>query len=109
MLLNDPQLTEASRFLAERMFKEGGSTIQSQISWLFRLLTSRNPRPAELELLIKMYREQQAIFARDEQETATLLTVGDKANDPEFPPVDIAAGAVVASALLNFDETIMKR
>jgi hypothetical protein len=109
VLLNDPQLIEASRFLAERMFKEGGSTIQSQISYLFRLLTSRGPRPSELELLVKMYREQQEIFARDEQETATLLTVGEKSNDPEIPPVDIAAGAVVASALLNYDETIMKR
>jgi hypothetical protein len=109
VLLNDPQLTEAARFLAERMFKQGGSTIQSQISYLFRLLTGRNPKSSELELLAKMYREQQEIFARNEQETATLLTVGDKANDPEFPPVDIAAGSVVASALLNFDETIMKR
>jgi hypothetical protein len=109
VLLNDPQLIEASRFLAERMFKEGGSTIQSQISYLFRLLTSRHPKAAELELLVKTYREQQQIFARDEQETLSLLVVGDKANDPEIPPVDLAAGSVVASALLNFDETIMKR
>ena len=56
-----------------------------------------------------MYGEQRDILARDEQETAKFLVVGDKANDPEIPPVEIAATAIVANALLNFDETVMKR
>jgi hypothetical protein len=109
MLLNDPQLTEASRFLAERMFKNGGSTIESRISYLFRLLTSRNPKGNELAVLKKIYSEQHDLFAKNEQESIRLLTVGEKANDPSIPPIDLAAGSVVASALLNFDETIIKR
>ena len=109
ILLNDPQLTEASRFLAERMFKHGGSTIESQISYLFRLLTSRNPKANELAVLKRIYSEQHDLFAKNEQESIKLLTVGEKANDPSIPPIDLAAGSVVASALLNFDETIIKR
>ena len=109
ILLNDPQLAEASRFVAERAYKEGGSTLPSRLSYLFRLLTSRNPKSAELELLATMYGEQREIFARDEQETAKFLVVGDKANDPEIPPVELAALAMVANALLNFDETVIKR
>jgi hypothetical protein len=109
VLLNDPQLAEASRFLAERAYKEGGSTLPSRLSYLFRLLTSRNPKAAELDLLTKMYGEQREILARDEQVTAKFLVVGDKANDPEIPPIELAATALVANALLNFDETVMKR
>lgn len=109
VLLNDPQLTEASRWLAERMFKEGGSTLDSRISYLFRTLTSRKPTAGELNILKKIYEEQHEIFARNELESLKLLNVGDKANDPALPPIDLAAGSVVASALLNFDETIIKR
>ena len=109
VLLNDPQLTEASRFLAERAFKEGGSSLPSRLSYLFRLLTSRTPKSAELKLLTRMFEEQHEILARDEQETAKFLVVGDKASDPAIPPVELAATAVVANALLNFDETVMKR
>jgi hypothetical protein len=76
---------------------------------MFRLLTSRNPRPAELDVLARMFDEQHEILSRDEQETTKFLTVGDKANDPGIPPVELAATAVVANALLNFDETVMKR
>ena len=56
-----------------------------------------------------MYAEQREILARNEQETAKFLIVGDKANDPAIPPVELASLAIVANALLNFDETVMKR
>jgi hypothetical protein len=35
--------------------------------------------------------------------------VGEKSNDPAIPPVQLAAASVVANALLNFDETIIRR
>jgi hypothetical protein len=109
ILLNDPQLTEATRWLAERMFKEGGSSLESQLGYLFRLVTSRVPRSGELEVMRRMYAEQRELFGKSEQETIKLLTVGDKANDPAIPPIDLAAASVVASALLNFDETLIRR
>src|SRR5437773_871886 len=83
----DPELTEVSRFLAERMFKNGGSTIESQISYLLRLLTRRNPKANELTVLKKIYSEQYDQFAKNEQESIKLLTVGEKANDPSIPPI----------------------
>lgn len=108
-LLNDPQLAEASRFLAERMFKEGGADLDAQLAFLFRTLTSRAARPAELAVLKKAYQEQHDIFSKQQQETLKLLMVGDKASDPAIPPAQLAAGAMVASALLNHDETITRR
>ncbi len=107
--LNDPQLTEASRWLAERMLKEGGTTTRERLAFLFRLLTGREAKVRELETLLAMHAEQKALFAASQREALQLLTVGDKANDPGLDPVELAAGSVVASALLNFDETIIKR
>jgi len=109
VLLNDPQYTEASRWLAERMLKEGGNSLPAQIRHGFRLLTSRTPRENELRVLEELFREQRELFMRDPHSAANLLTVGDKANDPSIPPADLAAASVVASALLNFDDTIIKR
>ena len=109
LLLNDPQLVEASRFIAERMLKEGGPSLDDQLTFGFRLLTSRAPTSTELEVLVALFQEQKAIFGSDFEETMSLLLVGDKVNDSTISPVDLAAGTIVASALLNFDETIIKR
>jgi hypothetical protein len=109
VLLNDPQITEASRFIAERMMKEGGSTPEDRLTFAFRLLTSRKPKSSELSILERLYEEQKSLFQRNQRETLKLLLVGDKANDPALDPIELAANSVVASALLNFDETIIKR
>jgi hypothetical protein len=109
VLLNDPQIAEASRHLAERAHNAGGSTSVSRLSYMFRLVTSRAPRDAELNVLTRMYEEQRKIFEANPQEAAKFMTVGDKANDPNIPPVELAATAVVANALFNFDEVVIKR
>jgi hypothetical protein len=56
-----------------------------------------------------MFDEQRELLSRNEQETSRFLNVGDKSNDPEIPPVELAATAIVANALLSFDETVIKR
>ena len=109
ILLNDPQLVEAARFLAQRTLTEGGDSRDQQLPWLFRLLTSRQPRPEELQVLRQMFEEQHTLFAARHQETLKLLTVGDKASDPSLDPTELAAFTVVANALLNFDETVTRR
>jgi hypothetical protein len=45
-LLNDPTYVEASRFLAQRMMREGGSSSASRLGYGFRLVTARDPRVA---------------------------------------------------------------
>lgn len=108
-LLNDTQVVEASRFLSQRMLKEGGATAEDRITWAFRLATSRKPVPRELELLKKLWLEQRAWFAGNQQAAARLLAVGEAPNDPALPIADLAAGTVLAEALLNHDEAVMCR
>jgi hypothetical protein len=99
---------EAARFLAQRMMREGGAAPESRI-WLgFRLVTCRQPRPAELTLLTSSLRQMEASFRADPAGAQSLLAVGETKPDPSLDPVELAAYSTVASTLLNLDETITK-
>ncbi len=108
-LLNDVQMTEAARFVSQRMLQEGGSNLESQITWVFRLVTSRHPSKEEISVLKQLFEEQRSLFAADQQSAAKLLAQGESANSAALSPIDLAAGTVLAEALLNHDEAIMRR
>ena len=49
--MNDPQFVEAARAFAERIIKEGGTTIQEKLIFTFELATARPPDTSELIIL----------------------------------------------------------
>ena len=49
--LNDPQFTEAARNLAQRMIKEGGQTAQERVTYGYRLVAARQPKPIVANIL----------------------------------------------------------
>jgi len=108
-LLNDTQIVEAARLVAERMLKQGGSSLAEQVAWAFRLVTGRKPTPQENTLLEKLFSEQRELFSGDAEAAQKLLSVGETKNDPSLRQADLAAGTVLAEALLNHDECIMRR
>jgi len=108
-LLNDVQITEATRFMSQRMLREGGSTPDARICWLFELITDRRPKSRELTILRQLLEEQHEIFAADPASAKKLLNVGETKNDPSLDPVDLAAGTVLAEAILNLDDAAMRR
>ncbi|HEX4795372.1 MAG TPA: DUF1553 domain-containing protein [Humisphaera sp.] len=108
-LLNDPQITEAARFISQRMLKEGGATLEERVSWAFKLVTNRSPAPAEMQILVQMFVEQRELFGRDSASAKKLLAVGEARNDPSLDEADLAAGTVLAEAILNHDEAVMRR
>ena len=108
-LLNDVQLVEAARHVSQRMLTEGGRTTDERIAWAFRLVTARPPTARQAAVLRRLYAEQRELFAADPDAARHLLAVGDSKNDASLDPVDLAAGTVLAQALLNFDEAVMRR
>jgi len=108
-LMNDPQFVEAARLLSQRMLKEGGESLDERITWLFRTVASRRPSAKELSVLKRLFDEQRALFAADADAASKLLTVGVTKNDQGLDPIDLAAGTILANALLNHDETVMRR
>ena len=105
VLLNDPQYLEASRALAARMIKEGGKTAQERIGYAFRLATARNISIAELKILHEAFAREKKRFSRNPVAAVQFLAIGQQASGV----IDLAAYAVVASTILNLNETITRQ
>jgi mono/diheme cytochrome c family protein len=108
-LLNDVQLVEAARFVAQRMLKEGGDTLDARVSWAFKLVTGRSPNDRETTVLKQLYNEQRDLFGAEPESAKKLLAVGETRNDKSLDALDFAAGTVLAQAILNHDEAVMRR
>jgi Protein of unknown function (DUF1553) len=109
VLLNDPQFTEAAQRIGERALKEGGADRNARIVFTFRLLTGRKPSARELTVLGKLYEEQLALFRAQPGNRETPGRAGVSHPDKSQESAEVAASAVLASAILNFDEVITKR
>ena len=107
-LMNDPTYVEAARFLAERMIKEGGTSIESRLTHGFRLLLGRKPSPQELQVLNAAVERSIKDFTKDAEAAKQLLTFGEAKTDDKLSAAELAAYTTVASTLINLDETITK-
>ena len=108
VLLNDPQYVEASRILAERMMKEGGLDVEARIIFAFRLATSRSPNAAELGELVDLYDQQIQYYSQTPEASAALFSIGDSLVDSDIDNIKLAASTIIASTIINLDETVRK-
>ena len=107
-LMNDTVYVEASRFMAERMMREGGGTVDERLRFGWRLVLARQPGDAELAVLRRSLDLHLNTY-RDHPENATLLlSVGEKPRDENLNPAEHAAYTLVASLILNLDEAVTK-
>ncbi|HTL17718.1 MAG TPA: DUF1553 domain-containing protein, partial [Patescibacteria group bacterium] len=109
VLLNDPQFLEAARVMAEHLVRESGNDPAACVTRGFRLTTGREPKPRELALLEQLYAEQLKHFQSDPTAAGQYLKIGERPPDKSLPPEQIAATAVLASALMNLDEFVTER
>ena len=108
-LLNDPASFAAAQALAERVLREAGPEPVSRAVHAFRLATARRPEGAELEPLLRFYRDQAARFARDEGAARTVAGGGAGTEAQALgTPAEKAAWTMVANVILNLDETLTK-
>jgi len=109
VLMNGPQFVEAARMLGAAMVREHGDNIQSIVRETFRTLTSREPSSREIALLKKLHDEQLAHFEKDAKATNAFLGTGASPEPSGLAKPRVAAAGVLAKALMNFDETVVKR
>jgi Protein of unknown function (DUF1553)/Protein of unknown function (DUF1549)/Planctomycete cytochrome C len=107
VLMNDPTYVEASRKLAERLMREA-TTSKERISLGFRLATGRRARISELVVLQDLFNKQLAAYRTNAAAAEKLLAVGESFCDRKLNAQELAAWTVVASAILNLDETVTK-
>lgn len=108
VLMNDPTYVEASRKFAERIMKEGGASTEERLKFAFRSTLARPPSPAEFAVLRSVYEKQLARFKASPAAATKLLSVGESSRDESLDGTELAAWSIVASALMNLDETLTK-
>jgi hypothetical protein len=107
VLLNDPTYVEAARKLAERLMNEADSR-DARIVLAFRLATARLPRATELRLLSELYESSLTSYRANSTAALKLLQVGEAARDERLDAAELAAWTMVASTVLNLDETVTR-
>ncbi len=106
-LLNEVTFVEAARVLAERVVKEH-ATSEQRLTYAFRLLAARAPRPTELQLLLAALTHHEAHYRAHPDAAAALLSAGEHPRDEAFDTPELAAYTAIANLLLNLDEVITK-
>ncbi len=107
VLMNDPTYIEASRKFAERLLL-AAHTENERLALAFRTATGRAANDRELAALRKVYHEQLARYRKNVASAVELLKVGEAPYDNRFNLSELAAWTMVASTLLNLDETMTK-
>jgi hypothetical protein len=107
VLMNDPTYVEASRKFAERLLREAQTT-DDRLTLAFRLATARGPSAKELGVLRQVLEKQLVKYRGDEPAALQLLRVGESGRDERLSPTELAAWTIVASVILNLDETVTK-
>ena len=105
--LNDVQFVEAGRNFAQRIIL-GSQDETTRIQNAFRLVTARTPSPQETDTLREMLTDVKTKYAGDTDAAKQLVTAGESRRDESIDVVQHAAWTIVASALLNLDETLTR-
>jgi hypothetical protein len=106
--LNDPVYVEAAQALARRAMLNADS-LDQQLVLAFRLCLARPPRDAELQALVELYSDSQMRLGANDDAAAKLATIPLGELPAGMDVVAAASMTVVANALLNLDEMVLKR
>ena len=107
-LMNDVTFVEASRVLAERTMTHGATTADEGLAYLFRLVMARQPRQAELRILLDGFHDHLKHYLADRKAALGLVSTGEFPRNEKLDVSELAAYTAVASLVLNLDEAITK-
>jgi len=108
VLLNDPTYVECARSLAEHMIHEGAS-VGDRIDAGFLRSVSRKATAEEQVILGRVLETAKQRFAENVSGAQSFNTTGATVPDQTIDAVELASWTILASTLLNLDETISKR
>jgi hypothetical protein len=106
--MNDQQWVEAARALAQRTIRDGGRRPEQRIRMMTEILLSHDPSPKMEAVLEGSLEKMKQYYDADPKAAHALVTVGEKRPDLSIPEQELAAWTIVASEMLNLDETVNK-
>ena len=108
VLLNDEQMIEGCRVLAERMWQRADGDPKAMTNNTFRLLTGRSPNQKEQQLLERQYQDELAYFQSNPARVGDYLKIGKYVSEVDLPPNEIAALTRVSKTIMNTTEAYYK-
>jgi hypothetical protein len=106
VVMNDPQLVEAARKLAEHTMSS--RDLHARIDFMTVRLLARTLDGKERSVVERSYRDFLAYYDAHQSDAAKLLAVGESPADAALPQAELAALTMVANQLLSLDETLNK-
>jgi hypothetical protein len=105
--LNDTQFVEAARHLAARAIRSSDK-FDFRLDHITEPLMGRTLAPEERAVMRQMEEDFRKSYQATPSDAKALLAVGESKTDQKIPPADLAAWTLVASEILNLDETLTK-
>ena len=72
------------------------------------ILLARVPPPQMAAVLEKSFSEMQKHYAANPEDARSLVNIAEKRRDSSIPEPELAAWTMIASEMLNLDETVNK-
>ncbi len=107
VLLNDPQMLEASRVLAQNLLKQN-SRMDVNIESAFRRIVSRKPAKQEMDILQQYFTEQVTEFSKHKASAIKFVHIGEFPVDEKLDVVQLAALMQVIHTVYNMEESETK-
>ena len=108
-MLNDMQILEASRVLAMRVLEQKLPGDRDRVAAVFQKILTRRPEKKELDKLLELFDEELLVFQKKPERAEKLLKSGRFPQNPALDGARSAALMLVASAVFNLDEAVVKR
>jgi hypothetical protein len=105
--MNDPQFIEAARQLAARAMK-AEKTFDGRLDEITEALLGRRFAALERGEIRKLQERAISDYQQDGSAAKSLLTVGESKTGEELPVPELAAWTLVASQVMNLDESLTK-
>ncbi|MFM8346933.1 MAG: DUF1553 domain-containing protein, partial [Bacteroidota bacterium] len=107
VMMNDPQVLEASRVLAERI-TETNKPEEERIRNAFKKIVCRAPEDNELKVLLNFYQTSLLQAKTGPATAAKLCNAGEYPRKPDLPQEEVFALMKVIMTIYNLDEAIVK-
>jgi hypothetical protein len=107
VLMNDPQILEAARVLAQRT-SNLNLNAEQKLERLFRLVLCRKPTETEKSLLAEYFKKETQRFTANKDMANKFLKAGEYQQIPTKDITETAALMQINQMLFNIDETTIK-
>ena len=107
VLLNDPQVLEAARVLAEKLSVEK-LTEEQRIEKAFRLVICRKATEKEKQILFDYYKKEKEQFSKQPAKAGNFLKAGEYKHETIADKITTAALMQVVHTIYNMEEAITK-